>query len=701
LTIRINIRNKINTNLLNYKNMKNVNFFLVTLAFFSLSVSVAYADDVNTLKTKIESYAHGGTGSFNAYVYGNTLEVKGTVSNAVNALTLNIDAGVKVVWQANLSGSVNGLINLAGSGTGTFEVATGGLISGSHNITIYNPPSSSCLIAVNGGTIINTCADGRAIGLNSNASIIVNSGMVNATGAGGSAIRSASANTTVEVSGGIVQSISNDVIILLGDNANITISGGSITNNGSGMAIVASGSNSKITISDGIVNTIDAPAIFFDGNNTQVTLSGGTIQSALHDAIFSASNNANIIMSGNCKLSAGGHIHSAIFSSGENTKIMVNGGMLNATGSEGYAICCSGKETTISVSGGNVEAAGKSSIYSVGEKAKINVSGGTVGGSAIQAINVSGANSEVTVSENGKVEATDDAIRVFGENITVNINGGTVKTTGDVGSAIYLANAGKNSTIAVNGGTLSAAGSEWSHAICVGEANEISSITVNGGILKSIGEYGTIHIKNPTTNLKLSGGIVTATNGKAIYNESTSTVTISGGIGFAYGTAVTDVINGVFTIPPTNSAVLVAWNKAAGNTTYEAGETDDIYKFPAAAKAVWDKQDGNGGIAVAHNTTAGFISIEGVTITGVGIETITNDALQIYPNPTTGELKIKNDGLQIEFVGIFDISGKKLFSLPSPMFSETMIDISHFSSGVYFVTFTTATGKIERKVIKE
>ena len=83
----------------------------------------------------------------------------------------------------------------------------------------------------------------------------------------------------------------------------------------------------------------------------------------------------------------------------------------------------------------------------------------------------------------------------------------------------------------------------------------------------------------------------------------------------------------------------------------------------------------------------------------VGIENFELSTLKIYPNPTTGMLRIENSGLKIESVAIYDVFGKiqKIENLKM----ENTIDISHLSAGVYFVKIRTEAGEIVRKVVKE
>ena len=83
---------------------------------------------------------------------------------------------------------------------------------------------------------------------------------------------------------------------------------------------------------------------------------------------------------------------------------------------------------------------------------------------------------------------------------------------------------------------------------------------------------------------------------------------------------------------------------------------------------------------------------------GVGIEPITNDALRITPNPTTGQLTIDNGQLTIKNVEIFDAFGKKQLTIDN---GQLTINISHLSNGIYFLKITTEKGVVTKNIIKQ
>ena len=74
-------------------------------------------------------------------------------------------------------------------------------------------------------------------------------------------------------------------------------------------------------------------------------------------------------------------------------------------------------------------------------------------------------------------------------------------------------------------------------------------------------------------------------------------------------------------------------------------------------------------------------------------------SIQVYPNPTTGQLTIENGQLTINNVGIFDMMGRKQLSIVNCQLSIE-INISHLPAGIYFVQIQTEKEIVTKKVIK-
>ena len=88
------------------------------------------------------------------------------------------------------------------------------------------------------------------------------------------------------------------------------------------------------------------------------------------------------------------------------------------------------------------------------------------------------------------------------------------------------------------------------------------------------------------------------------------------------------------------------------------------------------------------------------------------EGVRVYPNATKGELKISfaelaptgaavdNGQLTINSVELYDVMGKKQFSIFNSQLSIEKIDISHLQAGIYFVKIKTDLGEEVRKVVK-
>ena len=87
------------------------------------------------------------------------------------------------------------------------------------------------------------------------------------------------------------------------------------------------------------------------------------------------------------------------------------------------------------------------------------------------------------------------------------------------------------------------------------------------------------------------------------------------------------------------------------------------------------------------------------TTTNVGV----NDyemSTTLYPNPTTGEIRIQNTEFRIQSVEVYDVYGKLIKSVDVEDYS-VVIDLSASASGVYFTRIMTDKGVVTKRVVKE
>ncbi len=80
-------------------------------------------------------------------------------------------------------------------------------------------------------------------------------------------------------------------------------------------------------------------------------------------------------------------------------------------------------------------------------------------------------------------------------------------------------------------------------------------------------------------------------------------------------------------------------------------------------------------------------------------ENIFNKLIDIYPNPTTGPIRINNEELIIKNVAVYDIYGKEV--LKQEVGSQKYeVDLSNQPQGIYIIKVTTSKGVAVEKVVK-
>ena len=81
-------------------------------------------------------------------------------------------------------------------------------------------------------------------------------------------------------------------------------------------------------------------------------------------------------------------------------------------------------------------------------------------------------------------------------------------------------------------------------------------------------------------------------------------------------------------------------------------------------------------------------------VTGIG-EQVT-DGVSVYPNPTSGEVTIKAEGMK--WIRIVDMLGRKVYDREVES-DEKTLNLSSFGSGIYLVNITTENGVVNRRIV--
>ncbi|MDR1817857.1 MAG: hypothetical protein LBR07_06775 [Puniceicoccales bacterium] len=230
---------------------------------------------------------------------GNTVTVKGTRELLSGRITLSIPAGVKLAWQANLSGEggLAEVLNLMINNNGAFEMTSGSIRNtgdAPSGRAIYFAPGSKGTCTISGGTVSANDTDGTIT--NAGTTIItingtaVVSGMDRAISSTGRVIIDGNASVTTSQSTVIYSSYSSS-----GDaDPAVTISGGTVGQT-AGIAVLAGSGN--IIVSGGKVNG----PIQTSGN---ITVSGGTVN-ASNNAIYAVGSASKVTVSGGVRCDNG------------------------------------------------------------------------------------------------------------------------------------------------------------------------------------------------------------------------------------------------------------------------------------------------------------------------------------------------------------------------------------------------------------
>lgn len=84
-------------------------------------------------------------------------------------------------------------------------------------------------------------------------------------------------------------------------------------------------------------------------------------------------------------------------------------------------------------------------------------------------------------------------------------------------------------------------------------------------------------------------------------------------------------------------------------------------------------------------------------VENLGNPTFTSEAILMYPNPANSILNLKNASELISKIYVYDILGKKVFTLTENNSNEITIDVSRFEKGIYLLEVTTQSNKKSNK----
>ncbi len=86
--------------------------------------------------------------------------------------------------------------------------------------------------------------------------------------------------------------------------------------------------------------------------------------------------------------------------------------------------------------------------------------------------------------------------------------------------------------------------------------------------------------------------------------------------------------------------------------------------------------------------------------TTVSVNTITEQQISIYPNPTSGIVHVDLAGKKIQNLKLIDVTGKIVIEKTNAN-TTTLMDVSSLAKGIYFVILQTENGNQSFKLVKE
>jgi hypothetical protein len=412
---------------------------------------------------------------------------------------------------------------------------------------------------------------------------------------------------------------------------------------------------------------------------------------------------STVIVSGEGKIQTSGEGYNAICTYG-NVIIKDNAQL---SGTTGEVVKSFGDNAVITVTGGTITATSENAIMTKGRNPKIYISGGYLSNNAVGNFPVVYAydpnyNSQALVHLSGaaKVEAKGDGCAIISTgNVWVTENAEVSNNTG--GDDITPAIEGSATVLVTDNAKVSARNDYTilctKDVIISGNARVEAKDNAIGVIIYGNGAYGSVEVKDQAQ-------IIAENNYAIAHTMPNATLTVSGGLVFAYGKAMSDVVDFTNFSGPAGSGVVLAWNKEAGNTNYEMFSTDDIFKLPETATAFWDKKGAEFGVSYANGDNTGFIPLN---VNVLSVNETASSNIRVYPNPTTGEVWICDMRYGIygngacPIVEVYDIFGRRQKAeggrqnVGAKNFppSQIEINISHLPSGVYFL-------RVENEVVK-
>jgi lysyl endopeptidase len=297
---------------------------------------------------------------------------------------------------------------------------------------------------------------------------------------------------------------------------------------------------------------------------------------------------------------------------------------------------------------------------------------------------------EITIVANGPVEFCEGGSVV----LTSSLESGNLWSTGATSQSITVTQANNYNVTSTDG--------------CASESNTIEVVVNQLPATPVISSSSNVICYNSSLDLTSS-----ATNNTWSTNETTQTITVT-----EPGT-YTVTVESTDNTCTSSSSITVAMGSAMSVATTMVNELEGNdgsisitinggqapYSFSWSNSSIEQNQTGlAGGEYTVTVTDANNCSYEETFVLNseLGLNMADASSFSIYPNPTTGNVTIKLDQMNVQTIVITDALGKQVSDLTTVENSEMTIDLSSYEKGVYFARFlmNDNTLKIERIVLQ-
>jgi hypothetical protein len=202
----------------------------------------------------------------------------------------------------------------------------------------------------------------------------------------------------------------------------------------------------------------------------------------------------------------------------------------------------------------------------------------------------------------------------------------------------------------------------------------------------------TVNFSNTFTGGNIS---VAAVNACGVGLARSITVKAAPGIPTAINGPTTSCVssNQSYSTPPVVGAVNYTWTVPGGaiiNNGQGTKNIDMTYGSVASSTGI---------ITVKAANTCGVSNVRVLSVITTNCPRVDGGAgaiINIYPNPTSGIVNIESNQL-LNNIEVIDIMGKIVLSSSD----NKILDMSHLSSGVYMIRFSTDNGTELRRVVLE